>query len=319
MAEACNFPNCRCAWEPEFCPYRFIAPSPSSSYSESPERRLLREARGHVAYAMHITSSKEAETLARSMLDRIDALLAQPEGQNNAAGPERQPLDQGSVNAGRVHRSATTLVPAAPSEKVERMHCGLVDGIMRPKADGTYVYYADYAKLERELEEWERKYNEHTLNWARRTEKAEAALSAVSATEKEKRASPTWDEVDAIRKGKSDIDLAERIWQLERELAAHEAWNSEHSMDVLVPLNEYEKLIAAQSATGRSALNPAAAWPFPSKDYHAVGYVDLAGVAHWEPGRLPQGVEAMLYISRRADNRSADKGQGFLSRSGSYY
>jgi len=30
--------------------------------------------------------------------------------------------------------------------------------------------------------------------------------------------SPTWDEVDAIRKGKSDIDLAERIWQLQQEL-----------------------------------------------------------------------------------------------------
>jgi len=30
--------------------------------------------------------------------------------------------------------------------------------------------------------------------------------------------SPTWDEVVAIRKGKSDIDRAERIWQLEREL-----------------------------------------------------------------------------------------------------
>src|SRR3990167_7402813 len=37
--------------------------------------------------------------------------------------------------------------------------------------------------------------------------------------EKQERDSPTWDEVDAIRKGKSDIDLAERIWKLERELA----------------------------------------------------------------------------------------------------
>jgi hypothetical protein len=33
------------------------------------------------------------------------------------------------------------------------------------------------------------------------------------------RPSPTWEEVDAIRKGKSDIDLAEEIWQLRRELA----------------------------------------------------------------------------------------------------
>ena len=31
--------------------------------------------------------------------------------------------------------------------------------------------------------------------------------------------SPTWREIDAIRTGKSDIDLAERIWQLERQLA----------------------------------------------------------------------------------------------------
>jgi hypothetical protein len=32
--------------------------------------------------------------------------------------------------------------------------------------------------------------------------------------------SPTWEELDAIRAGKSDIDLAERIWQLERQLAS---------------------------------------------------------------------------------------------------
>jgi hypothetical protein len=31
--------------------------------------------------------------------------------------------------------------------------------------------------------------------------------------------------------------------------AAREAWDSEHSMDVLVPLGEYEKLVAARSAT----------------------------------------------------------------------
>jgi hypothetical protein len=44
--------------------------------------------------------------------------------------------------------------------------------------------------------------------------------SAPSPAPSEKpRASPTWDEVDAIRKGKSDLDLAERIWHLERELA----------------------------------------------------------------------------------------------------
>ena len=43
--------------------------------------------------------------------------------------------------------------------------------------------------------------------------------------EKLQRDSPTWDEVDAIRKGKSDIDLAERIWQLERELAEMSAIN----------------------------------------------------------------------------------------------
>jgi hypothetical protein len=38
--------------------------------------------------------------------------------------------------------------------------------------------------------------------------------------EKQERDSPTWDEVDAIRKGKSDIDLAERIWQIEKSLIA---------------------------------------------------------------------------------------------------
>lgn len=35
--------------------------------------------------------------------------------------------------------------------KVERIHVGLLDGIPRPKADGAYVYYADYATLERSL------------------------------------------------------------------------------------------------------------------------------------------------------------------------
>lgn len=34
-----------------------------------------------------------------------------------------------------------------------------------------------------------------------------------------------------------------------------------------------------------------------STQFKAVGYVDLAGVAHWEPGRLTEGVEAMLYIA----------------------
>lgn len=32
------------------------------------------------------------------------------------------------------------------------------------------------------------------------------------------------------------------------------------------------------------------------REFKAVGYVDLGGVAHWESGRLPEGVEAMLYI-----------------------
>ena len=31
--------------------------------------------------------------------------------------------------------------------------------------------------------------------------------------------SPKWREIDAIRKGKSDIDLAEQIWRLERSCA----------------------------------------------------------------------------------------------------
>src|SRR3990167_5481932 len=43
--------------------------------------------------------------------------------------------------------------------------------------------------------------------------------SEPSPGEKQERDSPTWDEVDAIRKGKSDIDLAERIWKLQYELA----------------------------------------------------------------------------------------------------
>ena len=51
--------------------------------------------------------------------------------------------------------------------------------------------------------------------------------------------SPTWEEVDAIRKGKSDIDLAERIWQLERELAQAkhdlERAVANHAADLSVP------------------------------------------------------------------------------------
>jgi len=91
------------------------------------------------------------------------------------------------------------------------------------------------------------------------------------------------------------LSLSERLrsWAQNEEMI--DAYYTAHGRDC-------NEAAIALSATGRSALNPAAAWPFPSKDYHAVGYVDLAGVAHWEPGRLPQGVEAMLYISRRADN-----------------
>lgn len=52
-------------------------------------------------------------------------------------------------------------------------------------------------------------------------DEAATRLGAYAAPgEKRERDSPLWDEVDAILKGKSDIDLAERIWRLERELAA---------------------------------------------------------------------------------------------------
>jgi hypothetical protein len=60
--------------------------------------------------------------------------------------------------------------------------------------------------------------------------------------EKQERDSPTWDEVDAIRKGKSDIDLAEEIWRL-REVANRETLNA----------NYWKDKASAASATGRSA------------------------------------------------------------------
>ena len=41
--------------------------------------------------------------------------------------------------------------------------------------------------------------------------------SPQQASGKEAAQSPTWDEVDAIRKGKSDIDLAQEIWRLRRQ------------------------------------------------------------------------------------------------------
>ena len=47
---------------------------------------------------------------------------------------------------------------------------------------------------------------------------ARPIIEAVLGQSEKPQPSPTWDEVDAIRKGKSDIDLAERIWQLNREL-----------------------------------------------------------------------------------------------------
>ena len=116
-------------------------------------------------------------------------------------------------------------------EKVERMHCGLVDGIMRPKADGAYVYYADYAKLEEELNIWRDRADrvikerdrigrdlaeEKLVNAQYHLDRVE--MEAAQSAPEKLQPSPTWDEVDAIRKGKSDIDLAERIWRLEQEL-----------------------------------------------------------------------------------------------------
>lgn len=90
---------------------------PSSSDSESPERRLLREA----LRAMEWHIGRFSTTTA------IRALLAQPEGQNNAAGQEARLPDVGDV--ARVERPAAILsggtqtapVPAAPSEKVQRV------------------------------------------------------------------------------------------------------------------------------------------------------------------------------------------------------
>ena len=46
---------------------------------------------------------------------------------------------------------------------------------------------------------------------------AYAATLPPAQSEKEAAQSPTWDEVDAIRKGKSDIDLAQEIWRLRRQ------------------------------------------------------------------------------------------------------
>ena len=76
--------------------------------------------------------------------------------------------------------------------------------------------------------------------------------------------------------------LLDHARQIERELAeertAKELWKEEWRQAVA------DKNVAPPEGGTRG--------------FKAVGYVDLAGVAHWEPGRLPEGVEAMLYISQ---------------------
>jgi hypothetical protein len=111
-------------------------------------------------------------------------------------------------------------------------------------------------------------------------------------SEKQERDSPTWDEVDAIRKGKSDIDLAERIWQLQRELAEL----SDQLQDVRDARDNAEREAnALRSATPAMTPNPE--------------MVELARIVLRRSTRRPvfegHGLASeVLRLSGAADNRS---------------
>ena len=104
--------------------------------------------------------------------------------------------------------------------------------------------------------------------------------------------SPTWDEVDAIRKGKSDIDLAARIWQLERELRLLKRAHGDALKEWAYAEGLLKELQSATSANSK--------------------VLDVARSAICSIGSFDRGLQDHYQrkLNAATDNRSADKGQG---------
>jgi len=104
--------------------------------------------------------------------------------------------------------------------------------------------------------------------------------------------SPTWAEVDAIRKGKSDIDLAARIWQLERELRLLKRAHGDALKEWAYAEGLLKELQSATSANSK--------------------VLDVARSAICSIGSFDRGLQDHYQrkLNAATDNRSADKGQG---------
>lgn len=122
--------------------------------------------------------------------------------------------------------------------------------------------------------------------------------------------SPTWEELDAIRKGKSDIDLAEQVWHaIERERLAN--MRADQVEEALADANErgenlhakLREMDAAQSATQRSdmVLVPR----HPSYQMLSAG---MAAALHVPPDEI-QARHVYLAMLAALDGGSAGKGQ----------
>ena len=178
-----------------------MKPSRESSNSESPERRLLRveDALRHILWIKECGIDGRDEhgvfrnwpESERDAMYRIakEALLAQPEGQNNAAGQAGR-AEEGSLNIKGVGKGERLPVPAAPGEKdgeglVARLRKKCSPTPNQPLLDGIVMLInkmGDEAadrieQLERELAE----ANEQRVMWHQRWSEHEAALSLRSA------------------------------------------------------------------------------------------------------------------------------------------
>ena len=144
--------------------------SPKSSNSESPERRLLREAL--VAIEEIHTDACSAWCGYRELRESIRALLAQPEGQNKSKAPSSGSLPNTSGP-----------VPAAPSEKPQPSATPRTEAAAFRSQYGDHVQ-TDFARqLERELAEEIARANQH-LHSAANAQREVVALTkaAQSAT-----------------------------------------------------------------------------------------------------------------------------------------
>jgi hypothetical protein len=174
--------------------------SPSSSDSESPERRLLRKV---LSVGLDDGLTVKQARKAADLFDEINALLARPGGQNNAAGQDgtlrvADESSQPSASTLPVATGRETPVPAAPSEKLQPSATPRADALYRVcgKCGMGFVLEEDAERLEQELAqaclernaarnvlaraiERERLANMRATEWE---EAAEAAQSAREAT-----------------------------------------------------------------------------------------------------------------------------------------